>query len=94
MISKSVAVFFAENPEQLFTAIKFRGRVYVASPRHQDAINLAFAGMTKIGCDRIVSRIAEGRETLRFGSARGDGSEWVDEAKYHSARMQIYGFSV
>ena len=88
------AEFFKESPDGLerYNAVLFRGRVYVASPRHQDAINLAFKGMTEMQAHRVGNRIADGKEKMLFGSARGDGSDWVWNDDLQSARMVMYGF--
>lgn len=86
------AQFFVESPEQRHTAILFRGRVYVASPRHMDAINLAFAGMTQHQKHRVSLRIADGKEKMLFGSALGDGTGWEWHEEYQNARMIMYGF--
>ena len=75
-----------------YTAVMFRGRVYVGSPRHQDAINLAFAGMTDHQAHRVTNRIADGKEKMLFGSALGDGSDWRWDEEYQNARMTMYGF--
>lgn len=84
--------FFAENPEQIFTAVRFRGRVYVGSPRHKDAINLAFAKMTDLAANRVSHRIAEGKEQMLFGTAFGDGTGWEWNEEFQDARMNMYGF--
>lgn len=84
--------FFVDDPAMRHTAILFRNRVYVASPRHMDAINLAFAGMTPIQKRLISNRIANGKEKMLFGSALGDGSVWQWDEKQQSARMKMYGF--
>lgn len=87
-----VAGFFSETPEQRHNAILFRNRIYVAAPRHMDAINLAFAGMTQIQRHRVSNRIADGKEKMLFGTALGDGSAWEWDEKYQNARMAMYGF--
>lgn len=92
VVSKEVAAFFAEDPEMVHTAVLFRGRVYVACPRHLDAIRLAFDGMTHLQKRRVSSRIADGKETMLFGSALGDGSEWEHGREFQAARMIMYGF--
>ena len=93
VISKDVADFAeTEIQDQRYTAVMFRGRVYVAAPRHLDAINLAFAGMTQHQKYRICNRIADGQEAMLFGSAKSDGSEWEHDAEYQNARMKMYGF--
>lgn len=85
-------MFFLESPELWHTAVLFRGRVYVACPRHLDAINLAFDGMTTHQKHRVSNRIADGRETMLFGSAKGDGSDWEWDEGFQAARMSMYGF--
>lgn len=87
-----VASFFLEAPEQRHNAVLFRGRVYVAAPRHMDAINLAFAGMTQIQKHHVGNRIADGKEKMLFGTALGDGSEWDWDEKQQAPRMVMYGF--
>lgn len=90
--STEVKKCFTETPEARHVAILFRGKVYVACPRHLDAINLAFTGMTHMQKHRICNRIADGKEKLLFGTARGDGSDWVHDEEYQNARMMMYGF--
>lgn len=92
VVCPETAKFFAEAPEQRHTAILFRGRVYVAGPRHMDAIRLAFSGMTETQQHRVSNRIADGKEELLFGSALGDGSAWEWNEEYQNARMTMYGF--
>jgi hypothetical protein len=95
VIEKSTAAFFAEDKDAIdvrYTAVKFRGRIYVAGPRHMDAINLAFDGMTQQQKHRVCNRIADGKETIQFGSARGDGTEWEWNEEFQNARMRMYGF--
>jgi len=93
VISKDVADFAeTEIPDQRYTAVMFRGRVYVAAPRHCDAINLAFAGMTPHQKHRVSNRIADGQEAMLFGSAKSNGSEWKHDSEYQNARMKMYGF--
>ncbi|XUM19748.1 hypothetical protein ACRAVF_18965 [Bradyrhizobium oligotrophicum S58] len=92
VVGKLVAAFFEEAPEQRHTAVMFRGRVFVEGPRHWDAINLAFAGMTPHQKHRVSNAIADGKETMLFGSAKGDGSEWEHQIEYQNARMVMYGF--
>lgn len=90
--SPEVVKFFTEDPNMRHNAILFRNRVYVACPRHMDAIRLAFAGMTHLTKRRISNNIADGKETMLFGTAKGDGSEWEHDAEYQDARMTMYGF--
>ncbi|MBR1193268.1 hypothetical protein [Bradyrhizobium sp. AUGA SZCCT0160] len=95
VVCKSVAEFFAEDQGVVnvrYTAVQFRGKVYVAGPRHMDAINLAFAGMTQMQKHRVSNRIADGKETMLFGSAKGDGTEWEWNEEFQNARMHMYGF--
>ena len=93
VISKDVADFSeTEIPDQRYTAVLFRGRVYVAAPRHLDAINLAFSGMTFQQKRRVSNRIADGKEKMLFGSAKSDGSEWEWNEEFQNARMVMYGF--
>lgn len=87
-----VASFFEEAPEQRHNAVLFRGRVYIAAPRHMDAINLAFAGMTQMQKHHVCNRIADGKEKMLFGTALGDGSAWQWDEKQQDARMMMYGF--
>jgi hypothetical protein len=91
IVAPEVAAFFAEDPAQRHNAILFRGKVYVACPRHMDAINLAFAGMTQMQKRRVCNRIADGKEKMLFGSALGDGSAWEWNEEYQNARMTMYG---
>lgn len=90
------AAAFAENKEAIsaerYNAVLFRNCIYVASPRHMDAINLAFAQMTDLQKHRVSTRIAEGKETMLFGTARGDGAFWEWDEEYQNARMKMYGF--
>ena len=92
VVSPEVAKFFSENPEQRHTAVRFRGTVYVGCPRHLDALNVAFDGMTRHEKWRVGDRIADGKEELLFGSALGDGSGWEHDAEYQNARLKMYGF--
>lgn len=95
VVSESVSNFWTEDAGALntrYTAIKFRGKIYVAAPRHMDAINLAFAGMTHLQKRRVSNRIADGKETMLFGSAKGDGTEWEWNEEFQDARMLMYGF--
>ena len=92
IVDKVTAKAFLGMPEARFTAVMFRGRVYVGSPRHLDAINLALAGMTPHQKHRIGNAIADGKEEMLFGSANGDGSGWEHDAEYQDARMSMYGF--
>ena len=95
VVSKDVATFFAEEVgafDTRYNAVQFRGNVYVAAPRHMDAINLAFAGMTEMQRRRVANRIADGKETMLFGSANGDGSGWEWNEEFQGARMSMYGF--
>lgn len=92
IVSDIAAAHYAEDKDIRFTAVKFRGKVYVAAPRHMDAINLAFAGMTHLQKRRVSNRIADGKETMLFGSAKGDGTEWEWHKEFQSARMIMYGF--
>jgi hypothetical protein len=95
VVSEKVREFHTEGAqafEPRYPAVKFRGKVYIATPRHMDAINLAFAGMTHMQKRRISNRIADGKETMLFGSAKGDGSEWEWNEEFQGARMIMYGF--
>lgn len=92
VICPITANFFAEDQTQRFTAIIFRNKIYVASPRHLDCINLAFKGMTENAKNNISNRIANGKEKILFGSALGDGSEWEWDKKSQNPRMEMYGF--
>lgn len=89
-----VAISFAESADgtERYNAVLFRRRVYVSAPRHMDAINLAFAGMTDLQANRVSNRIAEGKETMLFGTALGDGSEWEWDKEFQASRMNMYGF--
>jgi hypothetical protein len=95
VIDKIVAASFDEDRGAVdvrYTAILFRGKVYVSAPRHLDAINLAFAGMSRHQKWVVGNRIADGKETMLFGSAKGDGSEWEWNEEFQEARMTMYGF--
>jgi hypothetical protein len=92
IVAPEVAAFFAEDPTMRHNAILFRGKVYVACPRHLDAINLAFAGMTQKQRHRVGNRIADGKEKMLFGTALGDGSAWEWNEEFQNARMTMYGF--
>lgn len=70
-------------------AIKFRRKIYVAGPRHQDAINLAYKGMSSHAQRRAEDRVAEGKETIIFGFACEDGSDWID-SDMQAARIRMY----
>ena len=94
VISEGVAAFFAEDAEfgTRYTAVLFRGRVYVAGPRHMDAIKLAFAGMTELQMHRVSNKIADGKEQMLFGTANGDGSDWRHDSEWQDTRLKMYGF--
>lgn len=92
VVHPDITPWFAENPEMRHTAILFRNRIYVASPRHMDAVNLAFAGMTDLQKHRVSLRIADGKEKMLFGSALGDGSAWEWNEEFQNSRMAMYGF--
>jgi hypothetical protein len=95
VVSDIVAASFAEDGDTIdvrYTAVQFRGKIYVAAPRHLDAIKLAFAGMTPMQRHRVSNRIADGKETMLFGSANGDGSGWEWNEEFQDARMVMYGF--
>lgn len=79
--------------EPRYPAVKFRGKIYVETPRHLDAINLAFSGMTQMQKRRVSIRIADGKETMLFGSADGDGKNWEWNEEFQDARMLMYGFN-
>jgi hypothetical protein len=92
LVSPEAIAFFEENSETRFNAVMFRGRVYVSCPRHMDAVNLAFGGMSDLQKHRIGNRIADGKERMLFGTARGDGTEWKWDQDQQNARMRMYGF--
>lgn len=75
-----------------FPAIMFRNRLYVGTPRHKDAIDLAFDGMSHMSRRNVANRIADGKEAMLFGWALEDGTGWEHDAEYQSARMIMYGF--
>lgn len=72
-------------------AIKFRRKVYVGEPRHKDAIEKAFAGMSRMAVRRVYDRIADGKESILFGWVDERG-EWKPEPEFQGARMMMYGF--
>lgn len=82
VIHPETAKFFVESPWQVFTAVMFRRRLYVAGPRHMDAIELAFKEMTDMQVHHVSNRIADGKEKMLFGTAMGDGSGWEHDEKY------------
>lgn len=92
IVCATTAKFFAEDPAQRHTAVLFRRRVYVASPRHMDAVNLALAGMTEIQKRHVCNRIADGKEKILFGSALANGTGWEWNEEFQNARMTMYGF--
>lgn len=95
VVSEQVKEFYTEGAQAFdpcYPAVKFRGKVYIATPRHMDAINLAFAGMTHMQKRRVSNRIADGKETMLFGSAKGDGTDWKWNEDTQSARMIMYRF--
>lgn len=73
-------------------AVLFRGKVYVGDPRHKDAIDKAFAGMSQHQLVRVCHRIMDGKETILFGRAEADGTAWEHDQEYQAARMRMYGF--
>lgn len=95
VVSEQVKEFHTEGAQAFdprYPAVKFRGKLYVGTPRHMNAMNLAFAGMTDQQKRRVANRIADGKEEMLFGSAKGDGSEWEWNQEFQGARMLIYGF--
>lgn len=72
-------------------AILFRKKVYVASPRHADAIVIAFSKFTEQQRFRVYDRISESKEEIVFGFACDDGTDF-EESDYQSARKHMYGF--
>lgn len=72
-------------------AVKFRGKIYVGHPRHQDAINAMFKGWSKLSVRRAYDRVADGKEDIIFGFANHDGSDWV-ESDSQGGRKIMYGF--
>jgi hypothetical protein len=72
-------------------AIKFRRKVYVSRPFHQDAINVALKGMSELSVWRVYDRVAEGKESIEFGYAYEDGSEF-EPTTAQEARKRMYGF--
>lgn len=92
IVCEITAAFFAEDPTVRFNAVQFRNCTYVASPRHMDAVNLAFSGMSDLQKRLVSERIADGKERMLFGTALGDGTEWEWDEKWQSARLKIYGF--
>lgn len=72
-------------------AVKFRRKIYVGHPRHQDAINKAFAGMSKLSVRRAYERVADGKEDIIFGFACEDGTDWCDSDS-QMGRKRLYGF--
>lgn len=95
-ISDAVTTFHETDGQKewnaRYPAILFRSCLYVATPRHMDAINLAFTGMTQLTKRNVCNRIADGKEKLLFGSAKGDGTEWEWNEEFQNARMSMYGF--
>lgn len=57
-----------------------------------DAINLAFKDMSPTMQHRVSRRIADGKESMLFGSAYADGTHWEWDENYQFARMKMYGF--
>lgn len=92
VVSNAVAEFFAEDAATRHNAVLFRNTVYVGCPRHRDALNLIFDGMSHLTQWNVANRIADGKEKLLFGTALGDGSAWEHHAEYQAARMIMYGF--
>lgn len=72
-------------------AIKFRGKVYVGHPRHQDAINVAFTNLTQQQKFRAYNRVADGKEEIIFGFAFLDGDDF-EACEMQDARKIMYGF--
>jgi hypothetical protein len=73
-------------------AVKFRRKVYAAVPRHKDAIDKAFAGMSWHAKHRIYMRVSEGKENILFGVAEPDGTGFEPDRKFQDARKLMYGF--
>ncbi len=74
------------------TAVRFRSKVYAAGPRHKDAIDKAFEGMSQHTLHRVCGRISDGKESIEFGMANEDGTGWERDIESHDARMEMYGF--
>lgn len=91
-ICPETAKCFAEYPEQTHPAVLFRRGLYIAGPFHQDAINLAFAGMTDLQKQHVSIRIGDGKESMLFGCARADGSNWEWDEVRQGVRLTMYGF--
>lgn len=72
-------------------AIKFRNKIYVAGPFHQDAINLMIKGMSKLTIIHIYDRIIDEKEDIIFGYAEEDGENWITSDS-QNARKYMYGF--
>src|SRR5687768_633219 len=95
VVSESVKAFAAEDAgaiDRIFPAVKSRGKVFVATPRHMDAVNMAFDGMTHQQRRRVSNRIADGKEDILFGWTNADGSDWSPQEEFQKARMIMYGF--
>lgn len=74
-----------------YPAIKYKNKVYVKGPYHQDAINLMLRGKSYLSVNRLYDRIIEGKDDIFFGFAEEDGSNWVDSDS-QKARKYMYGF--
>lgn len=74
-----------------YPAVRLRRKIYVAGPRHQDALNVAFSGMSKHAVHRLHNRVMDGKENIVFGFACEDGSDW-HESEMQDARKLMYGF--
>lgn len=72
-------------------AVRFRRKVYVSRPFHADAIAAALKGMSQLSIRRVYDRIAEGKESIEFGFACEDGTEFELTAS-QGARKIMYGF--
>lgn len=75
-----------------YTAIKYKRKIYVAGPYHQDAINLMLKGKSELTIIKLYDRIMNGKDNIEFGFAEKDGKNWII-SDMQSARKYMYGFS-
>ncbi len=80
-----------KREEMKFPAVLWRRRVYVGRPRHQDAINAAFAKLSNLQKRKAYDRVADGKENIIFGFAFHDGEDFKP-SDMQDARKRMYGF--
>lgn len=87
------------RPAGRLPAVRWRGKVYVGAELapgpygesyHQDAINKAFASLGDVGRLKAIEAIAEERETMDFGYAYADGSDYESTQQQEARRVMYF----